>query len=248
MAIAGRVAIVPKGDWSAETEYKRLDEVTYNNTMFIAKKAVPKGTLPTNAEYWSKSIVGGAGSIATKEDAGIVKPADGLTVAEDGTLKVNIDGTTLTMDQVNNVIKLADTLKEKINGAFPTANLINNLTTTEAGFGLDARQGKALDDKITEINGSIRMIDCGIGSFIKADSALNVGTTMIARVKFNKTFDRNPVVVVSWSEHYANDYLDYLTIDILTVGGEGFEAITRTKHADAWKYTWYFSWIAIEYK
>lgn len=155
MAIAGRVAIVPKGDWSAETEYKRLDEVTYNNTMFIAKKAVPKGTLPTNAEYWSKSIVGGVGAIATKEDAGIVKPADGLTVAEDGTLKVNIDGTTLTMDQVNNVIRLADTLKDKINGAFPAANLINNLTTTEAGFGLDARQGKALDDKITKINGSL---------------------------------------------------------------------------------------------
>ena len=155
MAIAGRVAIVPKGDWSAETEYKRLDEVTYNNTMFIAKKAVPKGTLPTNAEYWSKSIVGGAGAIATKEDAGNVKPADGLSIAEDGTLKVSIDGITLTMDQVNNVIKLADTLKEKINGAFPAANLINNLTTTEAGFGLDARQGKALDDKITEINGSL---------------------------------------------------------------------------------------------
>ena len=155
MAIAGRVAIVPKGDWSAETEYKRLDEVTYNNTMFIAKKAVPKGTLPTNAEYWSKSIVGGVGAIATKEDAGIVKPADGLSIAEDGTLKVSIDDTTLTMDQVNNVIKLADTLKEKINGAFPAANLINNLTTTEAGFGLDARQGKALDDKITEINGNL---------------------------------------------------------------------------------------------
>ena len=157
MAIAGRVAIVPKGDWSAETEYKRLDEVTYNNTMFIAKKAVPKGTLPTNAEYWSKSIVGGASAIATKGDAGIVKPADGLSIAEDGTLKVSIDGTTLTMDQVNNVIKLADTLKDKINGAFPAANLINNLTTTEAGFGLDARQGKALDDKITEINGSLKL-------------------------------------------------------------------------------------------
>lgn len=99
--------------------------------------------------------MGGASAIATTEDAGIVKPADGLSIAEDGTLKVSIDGTTLTMDQVNNVIKLADTLKEKINGAFPAANLINNLTTTEAGFGLDARQGKALDDKITEINGSL---------------------------------------------------------------------------------------------
>ena len=157
MAIAGRVAIVPKGDWSADATYKRLDAVTYNNTLYFAKKEVPAGTVTSNTEYWSKSIVGGAGSIATKEDAGIVKPADGLTVAEDGTLKVSIDGTTLTMDQVNNVIKLADTLKDKINGAFPAANLINNLTTTEAGYALDARQGKALDDKITEINGSLNL-------------------------------------------------------------------------------------------
>lgn len=155
MAIAGRVAIVPKGDWSADATYKRLDAVTYNNTLYFAKKEVPAGTATSNTEYWSKSIVGGASAIATTEDAGIVKPADGLTVAEDGTLEVSIDGTTLTMDQVNNVIKLADTLKDKINGAFPAANLINNLTTTEAGFGLDARQGKALDDKITEINGSL---------------------------------------------------------------------------------------------
>jgi hypothetical protein len=155
MAIAGRVAIVPKGDWSADATYKRLDAVTYNNTLYFAKKEVPAGTATSNTEYWSKSIVGGASAIATTEDAGIVKPADGLSIAEDGTLKVSIDGTTLTMDQVNNVIKLADTLKEKINGAFPAANLINNLTTTEAGFGLDARQGKALDDKITEINGSL---------------------------------------------------------------------------------------------
>lgn len=155
MAIAGRVAIVPKGDWSADATYKRLDAVTYNNTLYFAKKEVPAGTATSNTEYWSKSIVGGAGAIATKEDAGIVKPKDGLSIAEDGTLKVNIDGATLTMDQVNNVIKLSDTLKDKINGAFPAANLINNLTTTEAGFGLDARQGKALDDKITEINGSL---------------------------------------------------------------------------------------------
>lgn len=155
MAIAGRVAIVPKGDWSADATYKRLDAVTYNNTLYFAKKDVPAGTSTSNTEYWSKSIVGGAGGVATADEAGTVKPADGLTVAEDGTLKVSIDGTTLTMDQVNNVIKLADTLKDKINGAFPAANLINNLTTTEAGFGLDARQGKALDDKITEINGSL---------------------------------------------------------------------------------------------
>ena len=159
MAIAGRVAIVPKGDWSADATYKRLDAVTYNNTLYFAKKDVPAGTETSNTEYWSKSIVGGASAIATTEDAGVVKP-DGksMSVDESGTLSINLDGTTITLDEAKNVIKLADTLKDKINGAFPAANLINNLTTTEAGFGLDARQGKALDDKITEINGSLNNV------------------------------------------------------------------------------------------
>lgn len=60
MAIAGRVAIVPKGDWSADATYKRLDAVTHNNTLYFAKKNVPAGTVTSNTEYWSRSIVGSA--------------------------------------------------------------------------------------------------------------------------------------------------------------------------------------------
>ena len=160
MAIAGRVAIVPKGDWSADAAYKRLDAVTYNNTLYFAKKEVPVGTATSNTEYWSKSIVGGVGAIATKEDAGIVKPADGLSIAEDGTLKVSIDGTTLTMDQVNNVIKLADALKDKIGSALQPESIVNILTTTEAGFALDARQANpnvegTLAKQISDLNDSL---------------------------------------------------------------------------------------------
>lgn len=87
MANAGRVAIVPKGDWSAAVEYKRLDAVAYNNTLYIAKKAVPAGTGTTNTEYWMKCVVGGGGAVATTEEAGIVKPdGDTITVDEDGTI------------------------------------------------------------------------------------------------------------------------------------------------------------------
>lgn len=161
MAIAGRVAIVPKGDWSADATYKRLDAVTYNNTLYFAKKEVPAGTATSNTEYWSKSIVGGAGAIATKEDAGIVKPADGLSIAEDGTLKVSIDCTTLTMDQVNNVIKLADTLKDKIGSALQPESIVNNQVTTETGYALDARQANpnldgTLAKQISDLNGSLK--------------------------------------------------------------------------------------------
>lgn len=161
MAIAGRVAIVPKGDWSADATYKRLDAVTYNNTLYFAKKEVPAGTATSNTEYWSKSIVGGAGAIATTEDAGIVKP-DGksMSVDESGTLSINLDGATITLDEAKNVIKLADTLKEKIGSALQPESIVNNQVTTVEGFALDARQANpnldgTLAKQLSDLNGSL---------------------------------------------------------------------------------------------
>lgn len=210
MAIAGRVAIVPKGDWSADATYKRLDAVTYNNTLYFAKKEVPAGTATSNTEYWSKSIVGGASAIATTEDAGVVKP-DGksMSVDESGTLSINLDGTTITLDEAKNVIKLADTLKDKINGAFPAANLINNLTTTEAGFGLDARQGKVLDDKITEINGSLNTVFYAI----KETKDANNADPGIARMPPNSNYD------TSTNNPFPNFHTILLTIPFVELGG-----------------------------
>lgn len=93
MANAGRVAIVPKGDWSAAVEYKRLDAVAYNNTLYVAKKAVPAGTVTTNTEYWMKCVVGGAGSIATTEDAGTVKAGVDIGVDSTGEMILKTDFT-----------------------------------------------------------------------------------------------------------------------------------------------------------
>lgn len=163
MAIAGRVAIVPKGDWSADATYKRLDAVTHNNTLYFAKKNVPAGTATSNTEYWSKSVVGSAGAIATTEDAGVVKP-DGksMSVDESGTLSINLDGTTITLDEAKNVIKLADALKDKIGSALQPESIVNNQVTTETGYALDARQANpnldgTLAKQISDLNGSLKI-------------------------------------------------------------------------------------------
>lgn len=229
MAIAGRVAIVPKGDWSADATYKRLDAVTYNNTLYFAKKEVPVGTATSNTEYWSKSIVGGVGAIATKEDAGIVKPADGLSIAEDGTLKVSIDGTTLTMDQVNNVIKLADTLKDAINGAFPAANVANNQITTVEGFALDARQANpnidgTLAKQVADLNGSLENIvpliqDCNIVNSHFAYAAPDTLHTPAAEGKTNSTISIILTVIVPMSTENVSINTQY---SFTAVTGEMF--------------------------
>lgn len=194
MAIAGRVAIVPKGKWSADATYKRLDAVTYNNTLYFAKKEVPAGTATSNTEYWSKSIVGGASAIATTEEAGIVKP-DGttITVDDDGTIhgqsEITVDGTTITLDEAKGIISLAKTLQDKIktiDNKLPKTSVVNTNTTTEAGFALDARQANPniegtlaanilqLNNDLSDINGRMAInkyyVTSGNGETIEIDS------------------------------------------------------------------------------
>lgn len=214
MAIAGRVAIVPKGDWSADAAYKRLDAVTYNNTLYFAKKEVPAGTATSNTEYWSKSIVGGASAIATTEEAGIVKP-DGksMSVDESGTLSINLDGTTITLDEAKNVIKLADTLKEKIGSALQPESIVNNQTTTVAGFALDARQanpniGGTLAKQLSDLNGSLNTVFYAI----KETKDANNADPGIARMPANSNYD------TSTNNPFPNFHTILLTIPFVEPG------------------------------
>lgn len=51
MAIAGKVAIVPKGEWNSSISYEKLDAVSYDNALYIAKKP-SVGQVPADGEYW----------------------------------------------------------------------------------------------------------------------------------------------------------------------------------------------------
>ena len=111
----GQVAIVPKGVWNTETQYKVNNLVEYDGSSYVAKVQPPVGTLPTDTSYWQVSAAGTkkatADSLGTvmpdgttteiKEDGklsaktaqqnalGVVKGSDDITVGEDGNLSVN---------------------------------------------------------------------------------------------------------------------------------------------------------------
>lgn len=111
----GQVAIVPKGVWNAETQYKVNNLVEYDGSSYVAKVQPPVGTLPTDTSYWQVSAAGTkkatADSLGTvmpdgttteiKEDGklsaktaqqnalGVVKGSDDITVGENGNLTVN---------------------------------------------------------------------------------------------------------------------------------------------------------------
>ena len=78
MAIAGRVAIVPKDDYDASLIYKRLDAVMHNNTLYIAKKDVPAGKVPgaDTKDYWMSGPSAGASAPATTTSNGLMSATD----------------------------------------------------------------------------------------------------------------------------------------------------------------------------
>lgn len=132
----------------------------YNGTKWVAisANAIPKATNKVDG-------------LMTKEYAkkldGLTKyTPDGTTITadEDGTLHgadtIQVDGITITRDDATKVIALAKTLQDKIgtiDNKVDQNYVVNNLTTTEQGFVLDGRQGKALQDQITSLNGSLKI-------------------------------------------------------------------------------------------
>jgi hypothetical protein len=61
MAIAGKVAITPKGEWNANTAYTKLDLVFYENASYVAIQP-STGVEPTNESYWMLMVQSAGGS------------------------------------------------------------------------------------------------------------------------------------------------------------------------------------------
>ena len=90
MAVAGRILIIPKGEYNASITYTNLDLVFWKGNSWLAKKtAVGIEPSDANSQYW---------------------------------------------------FKMTDSA------------IANNLTTEQAGYALDARQGKALKDEIDKLD------------------------------------------------------------------------------------------------
>lgn len=70
----------------------------------------------------------------------------------------------LTTSVKTSIVAAINSLKSVVDGKLSTANVINNLLTTAAGYALDARQGKALNDKITTANSNISGLQSSVST------------------------------------------------------------------------------------
>jgi len=143
MISAGRVLLMPKGDYDPTTTYEMLDIVSYNGSSYIAKSTTI-GNLPTNTTYWQLSAYGGqaanlAGNFApleTTEYASRAYAIDDIFVDKDSQLVIatttinigdeieigsNCDATTMAelLDAIENRYDALDQRNRKLVGINP---------------------------------------------------------------------------------------------------------------------------------
>lgn len=99
--ITAKIAPLPRGDYSSSATYDKLDIVSYNGSSYMAIKAVPTGTVPTNTTYWqllAEKPTIGDGSITTDMLAdGAVTDAK---LAQTGIKGTTSDGAFMSLDNI----------------------------------------------------------------------------------------------------------------------------------------------------
>ena len=101
-------------------------------------------------------------------------------------------------DQVKNQLITDSALTAKLANYILKSQIVNNLLATQAGNVLDAVQGKALDDKITQLNSEIENI--GVGEWTFAGSATGTSQT----INFPNTYNELAVYATYSSGSFAN--------------------------------------------
>lgn len=221
MAVSyGHVAIVPKGIWSAETQYEACNLVEHDGSSYVAKARPPIGTLPTDTAYWQvsaagtkKATVDSLGTVmpdgtttevneegkisaktAQQDSAGMVKGSDDITVGEDGALTINT-----AFEQATELANLiaGEAIKEvlgKVSKAIATTmNLDQNALLKNMVSGIDANDGNKIPSSAFVHTLYERL---GMGTDLSAGDATNV-TQAVNSLYSNIEYGISPLGMIS---------------------------------------------------
>ena len=89
MADAGRILIIPRGDYNANSTYEKLDLVKYKGASWLAKKNAT-GVEPSEGEYWQKLFyVDIANNLTTTSEGYALDARQGKVLNDKIDLKLN---------------------------------------------------------------------------------------------------------------------------------------------------------------
>ena len=236
----GQVAIVPKGVWNAETQYKVNNLVEYDGSSYVAKVQPPVGTLPTDTSYWQVSAAGTkkatADSLGTvmpdgttteiKEDGklsaktaqqnalGVVKGSDDIIVGEDGNLTVNT-----TFEQATEIANIiaGEAIKSvlgKVSKAIATTmSLDENALLKNMISGIDVNDGAKVPSS-AYIHSLVERIGMGTaleGEFDNLTAGLNSVNNNLSEINIRTNFKKRDSNTVQL-EGFSDGNIDGISI------------------------------------
>ena len=139
MAIAGTVSFVPKGEYNAQTTYKRLNTVRYQNKVYVSLKTVVGVTPSDDKVNWMLFV-----------DTTEIDPSE---IAPEFSVAANRENI-MTGESLPTLFgKIKKYFTDLKGHAFN--DTVNNLTTSTTGSALDASQGNVLQEEIDDINSNL---------------------------------------------------------------------------------------------
>jgi len=217
MVNAGRILIMPKGEWDTLVSYNMLDLVTYSGVAYLAKQAstgVNPKTDPNKDAYWQ--VFG----------TSVVPDNDTIIFDGNNNLAVNIDGTTIQYDSGTNFVKVAIdgvSLKYDSTNGYIYADVVSSL----AGLS---------DVNLTNIrNGQIIAYNSASQKFVNID--LPVGGGSKIKVTTSETNLHGKTVTLSDGTHtmtgtfsnsgeYTFEGVEY-TGNLVITSSDGTDTATR---------------------
>lgn len=142
--IYGIIGTVPMGEYDPDKKYELLNLVSYDGSSYTVHTDPPKGTPPTDLNYWQVSALGT--SKATADSVGTVKP-DGITT------EVNADGSLSVKTAAQNAlglvkgsvgIKVGTDGSIDVNTIFTQATELANIIAEEAISSVLGKISKAI--------------------------------------------------------------------------------------------------------
>lgn len=138
----------------------------------------------------------------------------------------------------NGVLPIKNSLANKLN----TANVVNNLLTTAAGYALDARQGKALDDKITALNSNLKKQYVQSG---RASTQNVNGYFRQAQIAFPKAYKTVPHVVATILNYQTNAIDVRLGCSVKDISTTGCKVFVMDPEGNITGQGYEITWIAV---
>ena len=206
-----------KGAWNLATSYEKLDAVSYNGSLYIAKQDVPGGTAITNTTYWVLAVEKGdqgetGNGIASIAKTGTAGNVDTYTITyTDGTtttFTVTNGGVTTVNGRTGDVTGLAE---EDGNYPLLNAGTADNLTPYSEDSG--AMQDIPFINEATGGGNGESVVDTG--SYMQAKKKLGntvcvnqlVGSLGSVGVTQNstKSYDSGTGIATFTPTNYASD-------------------------------------------